>query len=898
MKTRNSTYRRILTAVEVAGLGAVLLASSGSAGSQYFNLASGDYATAGNWTAGGIIPGNGNNEQPWIGTSGGGAGTAVASYSTGTGYTTTDRFVIGLGASKSGTLTLNGSAGTLTFGGGAYGTANYIGVDGGTGVVNVDAGTLALNAGAYLRVGANGSGANGTLNIGGGTVNANYVVVARGTAVDTVTGAINMTDGAFNLSHLALADTGTGQGGGAGGTASLDVSGGTMTISDWAYLGNSSAVGVPTATFSLSGTGEINASSDFAAGRYSDVTSTQTGGSLNILGTGRLFLGAGSGSTATYDLSGTGTIDISSVSYNGHGLYLGAFGATSTFSLDGGTLTTPQITVGTGSETFNFNGGTLEANKDNSGFMAGLTAANVENGGAIIDDGGFHITIGQALLNGGSGGLTKKGTGTVTLTGPSTYVGRTDVEAGTLTVNGGALSGGGVIDIGATGGPDANFALIDGSVTAGSQFVVGAHGVDSLATMDAGTLQVNGRLYLGGYGDGTGTGTFTQSGGTNTVTILVNFGGNGPNSGIYNLAGGTLITPSFVKAGSGTATFNFNGGTLKPSASTTSFMQGLTAANVNADSTIDTAGSDITIAQALLEGSGGGLTKTGAGTLTLSGANTFTGNLVMDNGTVTDSRQVNTSTPTATGLGNMMTEGRQIQVTTNGTLLFTANDPLGDATYYSPVDIVVNGGTLSHGTKFVTVGDVILQNGGELTGGNGVNGSYQTFNVMGSVTVSGSSASVITTTGSSHIGLHLGNGSFVVNETGDDVDLTVEVPLINKAGGATGSLTKSGAGTMRMTAVNTFSGDVTVSSGTLSITQDDTIANTADVMISAGAKLDLDGTIDDTVAELYLNGERGWVGTWGSTSSDATNKDNTYFSGTGVLTVTVGPLPPTLFRFR
>jgi len=214
------------------------------------------------------------------------------------------------------------------------------------------------------------------------------------------------------------------------------------------------------------------------------------------------------------------------------------------------------------------------------------------------------------------------------------------------------------------------------------------------------------------------------------------------------------------------------------------------------------------------------------------------------------------------------------------------------------VDIVVNGGTLSHGTKFVTVGDVILQNGGELTGGNGVNGSYQTFNVMGSVTVSGSSASVITTTGSSHIGLHLGNGSFVVNETGDDVDLTVEVPLINKAGGATGSLTKSGAGTMRMTAVNTFSGDVTVSSGTLSITQDDTIANTADVMISAGAKLDLAGTIDDTVAELYLNGERGWVGTWGSTSSDATNKDNTYFSGTGVLTVTVGPLPPTLFRFR
>ncbi|MBT3190964.1 MAG: hypothetical protein HN341_00255, partial [Verrucomicrobia bacterium] len=485
MKTRHSTFQCILTAVVVAGLGLTLLAPTGFAGSQFFNVASGDYATAGDW-AGSIIPGNGNNEQSWIGTISGGAGTAVATYSTGTGYTTTDRFIIGLGASKSGTLTMNSSAGTLTFGGNAYYTANYIGVDGGTGVVNVDAGTLALNAGAYLRIGGNGSGANGTLNIGGGTVNANSVVVARGTAVNTVTGAINMTDGAFNLSNLALADTGTGQGGGAGGTASLDVSGGTMTISSWAYLGNSSAVGVPTATFSLSGTGVINASGDFAAGRYSDVTSTQTGGSLNILGTANLYIGAGSTSASTYDLSGTGAIDISSTSP--HGLLLGSSAATSTFSLDGGTLTTPKVTPGNGSETFNFNGGTLEANKDNTSFMAGLTAANVENGGAIIDDGGFDITIGQALLNGGSGGLTKNGSGTLTLTGASTYSGRTDVKAGTLTVDGGSLSGGGLIDLGVNGGPDANFTLVDGSVTVGNQFVVGAHGADSLATMEAGTL--------------------------------------------------------------------------------------------------------------------------------------------------------------------------------------------------------------------------------------------------------------------------------------------------------------------------------------------------------------------------------------------------------------------------
>jgi len=584
----------------------------------------------------------------------------------------------------------------------------------------------------------------------------------------------------------------------------------------------------------------------------------------------------------------TATISVGTVSFSQHD----TFGNASTGD-------SPDITLNSGGTlssggnwfntiwNLNLNGGTLSADGGHATWGAFALGGTVTVGGSsaslISTDGGANsrvdlrndgtafdvadvtgssatdLTINTILANGPnvpwtSGRLIKRGVGTLTLTGDSTYTGRTDVEAGTLTVNGGSLSGPGLIDIGATGGPDANFALVDGSVTAGSQFVVGAHGVDSLATMDAGLLQVNGTLYLGGYAEGTGTGTFTQSGGTNTVTGSVQFGGNGPNNGVYNLGGGVLVTPAITKLGTGTATFNFNGGTLKPSTSG-AFMYGLTAANVNTDSTIDTAGFDITIAQALLVGSGGGLTKTGTGTLTLSGANTFTGNLVVDNGTITDSRQVNTSTPTATGLGNMMTEGRQIQVNTNGTLLFTAHDPLGAATYYSPVDIIVNGGTVSHGTKFVTVGDVVLQNGGELTGGNGVNGSYQTFNVLGSVTVSGSSASVITSTGGSYIGVHLANGSFVVNETGDDVDLTVDVPLIDKAGGGgAGSLTKSGAGTMRMTAVNTFSGDVTVSGGTLSITQDDTIADAADVLIGAGAKLDLDGAINDTVNRLYLGG--------------------------------------------
>ena len=77
-------------------------------------------------------------------------------------------------------------------------------------------------------------------------------------------------------------------------------------------------------------------------------------------------------------------------------------------------------------------------------------------------------------------------------------------------------------------------------------------------------------------------------------------------------AGGTLVA-NYVQNGTGSGTFNFNGGVLRAGpAAGLNFMGGLTAANVLAGATIDTGGKTIDIAQALLDGGmGGGLTKTG-----------------------------------------------------------------------------------------------------------------------------------------------------------------------------------------------------------------------------------------------------------------------------------------------
>ena len=95
-------------------------------------------------------------------------------------------------------------------------------------------------------------------------------------------------------------------------------------------------------------------------------------------------------------------------------------------------------TSNTGYHEFNFDGGTLCAtpNSANLVFMQGLAGCYIRSGGATIDTTNVNITIAQALLDGGGdGGLTKRGSGTLTLTGTNNYTGTTVVNNGTLMVN-------------------------------------------------------------------------------------------------------------------------------------------------------------------------------------------------------------------------------------------------------------------------------------------------------------------------------------------------------------------------------------------------------------------------------------------------------------------------------
>ncbi len=130
------------------------------------------------------------------------------------------------------------------------------------------------------------------------------------------------------------------------------------------------------------------------------------------------------------------------------------------------------------------------------------------------------------------------------------------------------------------------------------------------------------------------------SGGFTHVNNNINVADNLDNSGILTLTGGVLETPNLrgwtgaaCKGGHGVALLAADGGTVRASQSNATFLQDFDAATLGADGlTIDTAGYSPTVAQAFSNQTSvsGLLVKTGAGTLTLAGANSHASTVVAD----------------------------------------------------------------------------------------------------------------------------------------------------------------------------------------------------------------------------------------------------------------------------
>ena len=280
-----------------------------------------------------------------------------------------------------------------------------------------------------------------------------------------------------------------------------------------------------------------------------------------------------------------------------------------------------------------------------NGFVNVLLQAHVgEAGTGVLTISGGLFNVGQSPFclgdgdfgAGGSGRLNMVGGTLNTADGVDLWLGEgyNGGLGGTGTVNmtGGAINIGGWFAIGRFGGIG-DLELSGGSIT----MTLGNTGNITLATAPStGLVNQNGGTLTNTVSQTwiaeSGVGTWNLNAGTDVFgfALLTRLPGA---TGTFNLNGGDLFATQILDDG-GNGAFNFNGGVLHARANSGNFLRAGRGATVQSGgAVIDSEGYDITIREAWADG-GGGLTKLGAGTLTLTGDLSYSGGTLVSNGTL------------------------------------------------------------------------------------------------------------------------------------------------------------------------------------------------------------------------------------------------------------------------
>jgi len=824
---------------------------------------------------------------------------------TGTGNFTmngTGSLAFGGSTLTAGVVSFNNGTTTIGANVSSTGTPTYIGYLTGNAAVTSSGGTW--NIGGEVRVGGsdqNGSGEVGSGNwtLNGGTAYLSALTIARGNYLDNnETGVVTLNSGSTLVSSndIIVEYAGTGLG-------KLALNGGNLivgpTASKWLMIGyydtGSSELDITNGNISLDNSASIKLC---RGGNTGGNVVNQFGGTVTCY------------SDAGLTVGGIGAVDIN---------YAGGTSSTSTYNLNGGILTTPQIisSSSTGTRAFNFNGGVLKPTASTTAFMSlgtGNVAANVMAGGANIDTTNFNITISQGLLNGDSlgGGLTKYGSGTLTLSGTNTFTGAILVTNGEVLVtpaqqvavnvsvaNGAkfGVSASSVatsamvnaLNIGSTGaatldffyglsGNPTNAALTAGAVTVGSgssvrvsgAFSVGAFPIlqygslagsfnstviaprGVVATLSNSVAQSTLYVVISSLGAGiTWTGTSSVSpnlwdlntttnwisGGSPTVyietvppgdavtfndsgspTVLVSNTVSPQNVTINNTAenytfsgSGTIVsTLGLTKTGTGSVTLNLPGtysantvvsnGTINLGASQTfgNLSGNGTVTNATGTQTVTVNNTTNTTFSGSLQGAMG-LTTTGSGILTLTGSNTFTGNLFAKTGTVvlTNSASINTG-GSYDDVGQLGTDNATLTLAGTASLTTTSDFNVGDLDSSSGVLNIQGSASLSVNAFFVgsanatgsTASGTVNQSGGSVTE---VNGGIGEFAIGGRASTSGAgiynlSGGTLTATAGIRVG---GTGTGTFNQSGGTVIANAGINLARIAG-STGTYNLNG----------------------------------------------------------------------------------------------------------
>ena len=350
----------------------------------------------------------------------------------------------------------------------------------------------------------------------------------------------------------------------------------------------------------------------------------------------------------------------------------------------------------------------------NAGAGAVTLSGNIDGAGLTINSDNASSQVSGAIS--GDVGLTKQGTGALTLSASNSYTGATVISAGTLLIGAsGALPDASAISIGATSTLDLN----DISETVGA---LSGDGVITNSGSGAAILTVNSGETSSGYAgilqdSATGTLGLTKQG-TGTLSLT----GANSYTGATSLAGGYIGLGSATALGAG-GVLSFDGGGVQYSASnTTDFSSGGRLAAGAQDFNIDTNGQDIVWAGDITQAASS-FTKTGAGNLTLSGTlgsadigfdaldMTLGGGNIILSGTVH-------------GLSSLVMAA-DASLTTSGALSVSGAASLGGS--------VTSSGALSFAGATTLVADTtLISSDHDVTFGGSVNGEYELTITAGS----------------------------------------------------------------------------------------------------------------------------------------------------------------------
>ena len=370
-----------------------------------------------------------------------------------------------------------------------------------------------------------------------------------------------------------------------------------------------------------------------------------------------------------------------------------------------------RLGIGSGVGKYEMSGGTLTVNADSFNVGEGGTALFNFTGGTINKNGGGHL----AVPNGGTGVMNQTN-GTLNIISGEFWVGQGGSANGTYNlVSNGVITVNNWVAIGRGGGTGVlNMSDNTSFTKAGANsFIIGASGPGTW-NQNGGAVTNNPTVTWLGEAN---TGIWNMNAG-NVALATVIFGVNGGASGTLNLNGG-VFAANQISQGGGSAVLNFNGGTLRARVASTTFMTGVPGFLQAGGAVIDSAGNNVTISSVLADGAGGGLTKTGNGTLTLSGANSYVGATIVAAGKLIEDTATTATTSTVT-VSNTAGYGVSVSVANaqvshgNVTLLGAANTldfVLGG--FGNPTVAPLNVTTLLavNGTTTVNISDTLPQVG-------------------------------------------------------------------------------------------------------------------------------------------------------------------------------------------